>query len=406
MPLSLNEIKSRAAAFSKEFAGYYNEKSQAQTFLIEFLKVFGVSSHRVAIFEKKVKKLSTATGFIDFFWKGMLLVEMKSKGEDLEKAYTQAKEYCQTLKDYELPRLIMVCDFNRFIVYDAEGKQYDFTIEKLVQHINVFVPLAGYQKRTYKEQDPVNIEAAELMGKLHDKLKAIGYTGHALELYLVRLLFCLFADDTSIFQQGIFNEYIEDKTNEDGSDLAMHMAALFDTLNKHEDSRLTNLDEHLKAFPYVNGKLFEEQLPLASFDSAMRKILLDSCNLDWGKISPAIFGSLFQSVMDDKARRNLGAHYTSEKNILKLIKPLFLDDLYKEVEAAKADKNKLKKLHDKISTLRFLDPACGCGNFLIISYRELRLLEIEIIKRLLKGQGIREEVLKEARMDASYLIKM
>jgi hypothetical protein len=226
------------------------------------------------------------------------------------------------------------------------------------------------------------------MGKLHDKLKAIGYTGHHLELYLVRLLFCLFADDTSIFEKGIFCDYLELKTNEDGSDLAAHIGQLFQVLNTEENKRFTNLDESLAAFPYVNGKLFEEQLPLAHFDADMRRILLDCCLLDWGKISPAIFGSLFQSVMDEKARRNLGAHYTSEKNILKLIRPLFLDELWQEFEKAKNDKGKLKKLHEKISKLRFLDPACGCGNFLIIAYRELRLLELEIVKAEFKGQLI------------------
>ena len=161
----------------------------------------------------------------------------------------------------------------------------------------------------------------------------------------------------------------------------------------------------LNAFPYVNGKLFEEHLPTAAFDSQMRKILMDCCLLDWGKISPAIFGSLFQSVMDAKARRNLGAHYTSEKNILKLIKPLFLDELYIEYNGVKDSKQKLKNFHDKISRLRFLNPACGCGNFLIIAYRELRLLEIEIIKQRLKLEGYREEVLREAKMDVGYLVQ-
>ncbi|MGI8599743.1 MAG: class I SAM-dependent DNA methyltransferase, partial [Chitinophagaceae bacterium] len=230
--------------------------------------------------------------------------------------------------------------------------------------------------------------AALLMGKLHDKLKAIGYEGHALELYLVRLVFLLFADDTNIFEKGIFYDYLDLKTKEDGSDLAAHLSQLFEILNTPKDKRLSNLDEALAAFPYVNGKLFEERLPTAGFDSSMRKMIMDSCLLDWGKISPAIFGSLFQSVMDEKARRNLGAHYTSEKNILKLIKPLFLDELWEEYEKIKEDKRKLQKLHEKISKLRFLDPACGCGNFLIVAYRELRLLEMEIVKQQLKGQTV------------------
>lgn len=388
MPLSWNEIKSRATAFSKEWENTEREEADAKPFLIEFLNVFGITRKRVATFEHRVKKLSDSDGYIDMLWKGMLLIEMKSKGKDLEKAYKQAKEYCHGLKEYELPKLIIVSDFHYFHVYNEEGVKTEFTLPELSKHVYAFGIIAGYQKRTFKEQDPVNINAAELMGRLHDKLKEIGYEGHPLELYLVRLLFCLFADDTGIFDKDIFHEYLEIKTSEDGSDLAAHIAQIFQVLNTPEDKRLKALDESLIAFPYVNGKLFEEVLPVAAFNSEMRKALIECCRLDWGKISPAIFGSLFQSVMNEKARRNLGAHYTSEKNILKLIKPLFLDELWKEFEGCKSDKNKLKKLHDKISKLRFLDPACGCGNFLIIAYRELRLLELEIVKLLLKGQQV------------------
>ena len=405
MPLSWNEIKTRATACAKEWEHGANEDADAKEFLIDFLNIFGISRKRVAHFEHRVKKLSEADGYIDLLWKGMLLVEMKSHGKDLLKAYQQAKDYCHGLKEHELPQLILVSDFQSFVLYDADGITSMFTLEELANKIHLFGAIAGYQKRTYKEQDPVNLQAAELMGKLHDRLKAIGYTGHALELYLVRLLFSLFADDTGIFEKDIFNDYLQLKTSEDGSDLARAIAELFQVLNTPAEQRLKNLDESLAAFPYVNGKLFEEQLPFASFDSSMRSILLECCTLDWGKISPAIFGSLFQSVMDEKARRNLGAHYTSEKNILKLIKPLFLDELWEEFHKAQNSTAQLQKLHAKISELRFLDPACGCGNFLIIAYRELRLLEIEIIKQLLKLQGYREEVLRDVKMDASYLIK-
>jgi type II restriction/modification system DNA methylase subunit YeeA len=218
------------------------------------------------------------------------------------------------------------------------------------------------------------------MGKLHDALKAVGYTGHPLELYLVRLLFCLFAEDTTIFEKRQFQDYIETKTNADGSDLAHHLASLFYVLNTASDKRLTNLDESLAAFPYVNGKLFAEPLPPAQFDSKMHEALLDLCALDWSLISPAIFGSLFQSIMDTDARRNLGAHYTSEENILKLIKPLFLDALWAEFEKIKGNKNRLFEFHKKLRSLTFLDPACGCGNFLVITYRELRLLELEVLR--------------------------
>jgi len=406
MPLSWNEIKSRAAAFSKKWEQETSEDAEAKSFWDDFFNIYGISRYRVASFEKAVNKVDKKQGFIDLLWKGMILIEHKRRGKDLDKAFAQAKDYFPGLKEKELPRYILVCDFARFRLYDLEAStQHEFTLQKLKDNVGLFGFIAGYEKKTYKEQDPVNIEAAELMGRLHDKLKAIGYEGHQLELYLVRLVFCLFADDSNIFEKGIFHDYIDLRTAEDGSDLAMHIDSLFNVLNTSPDKRLKNIDESLAAFPYVNGKLFEERLQPASFDTEMRRILLDSCLLDWGKISPAIFGSLFQSVMDEKARRNLGAHYTSEKNILKLIKPLFLDELWAEFTKVQTNKAQLQKLHDKISSLRFLDPACGCGNFLIIAYRELRLLEIEIIKKLLKLSGYRDEVIKEARMDAAYLIK-
>lgn len=327
----------------------------------------------------------------------MILVEHKSRGQSLDKAYKQAKDYFPGLTEKELPRYILVSDFARFRLYDLDSdSQAEFKITDFVNNVGLFSEIAGYKKRTFKEQDPVNIDAAELMGKLHDKLKEIGYTGHNLEVYLVRLVFCLFADDTNIFERDIFNEYLDLKTEPDGSDLAAHFGQLFEVLNTPKDKRLRNLDESLDAFPYVNGKLFEEHLPTAAFDSDMRNILLECCSLDWGLISPAIFGSLFQSVMDEKARRNLGAHYTSEKNILKLIKPLFLDELRKEFEKVKKESRaSVEKFHNKISKFRFLDPACGCGNFLIVAYRELRLLEIEVIKVLLKDNLRRQQAITD-----------
>lgn len=388
MPITINEMKKRALAFSKEWADASNEDAEAKDFLVSFLNIFDITRRRVATFEHRVKKLDEGDGYIDLLWKGRLLVEMKSRGKDLSKAYTQAKDYCHGLKDHELPKLIMICDFHQFHVYDEQGNCTQFTLPELVNYLPAFDVLTGREQRTITEQDPVNLAAAELMGRLHDKLKAIGYEGHSLELYLVRLLFILFADDTGIFDRDGFHAYLLTNTREDGADLALHLHQLFEVLNREHSQRLKNIDEDLNRFPYVNGKLFEEQLPLASFDSDMRTMLLDACKLDWGKISPAIFGSLFQSVMDPKARRNLGAHYTSEKNILKVIEPLFMDELRENFEKSRRQKNDLRKLHKHISELRFLDPACGCGNFLIIAYRELRLLEMDIVDALLEGQTV------------------
>jgi hypothetical protein len=386
MALSWNEIKDRALNFSKEWADTSNEEADAKPFLVEFFNVFGISSKRVSTFEHRVKKLDDKDGYIDLLWKGTILIEMKSRGKNLDKAYQQAIDYTHGLKQHELPKYILISDFENFRLYDLEeSKTIEFKIAELVNNVQHFGSILGYSKRIYKEQDPANIKAAELMGKLHDRLEEIGYTGHPLEVYLVRILFLLFAEDTTIFNKQQFQDFLEQRTAEDGSDLASKLQELFQVLNTAKENRFKNLDEQLADFPYVNGKLFEENLPTASFDTKMRQALLDCCYIDWSKISPAIFGSMFQSVMNPKERRNLGAHYTSETNILKLIKPLFLDELWAEFESVKDNKNKLPEFHKKLSTLKFLDPACGCGNFLVITYRELRLLEFEVLKAHHKG---------------------
>ena len=389
MTLSWNEIKDRALNFSKEWAGTTNEDADAKSFLDAFFDVFGISRKKIGSFEHRVKKLSDADGYIDLLWKGVILIEMKSRGKDLDKAFQQAIDYTHGLKEHELPKYILVCDFEIFRFHDLEeGKLIEFKLNELVSNVHHFGYLIGYQKKVYKEQDPANIKAAELMGKLHDRLEEIGYTGHPLEVYLVRVLFLLFAEDTSIFEIQQFQDFIEQRTTEDGSDLAAKIQELFQVLNTPETNRFKNIDEQIAAFPYVNGKLFEEPLPTASFDRKMRQALLDCCSINWSKISPAIFGSMFQSVMNPQERRNLGAHYTSESNILKLIKPLFLDELREEFENVKHNKNKLSEFHHKLSTLKFLDPACGCGNFLVITYRELRLLELDILRATHKGQQV------------------
>jgi type I restriction-modification system DNA methylase subunit len=385
MAISWNEIKSRAISFSKDWEDAHSETSHSQTFWNEFFNIFGISTRRVGLFEQFIRADDGSPRYIDFLWKGVILIEHKSLGRSLESAYQQAMEYCSRLKEHELPKYILVCDFQQFVLYNLEeNTKNKFALADLLINVGLFGFLAGYEKRIYREQDPANIEAAKRMGELHDALKDSGYMGHALEVYLVRLLFCLFAEDTSIFERALFQEYIDKKTNVDGSDLSMHLAHLFQVLNTPKEKRLKNLDENLAAFPYVNGRLFEEVLPIAAFDSEMRNMLLYACSLDWSKISPAIFGSMFQSVMNPIERRNLGAHYTSEENIQKVINPLFLEDLHKEFEKVKGNAKRLDIFHQKIGNLRFLDPACGCGNFLIIAYRELRELELLVLKELRK----------------------
>jgi hypothetical protein len=393
MSISWNEIKTRAAGFVNEWkdrAPTAREEADAQTFENDFFHVFGVERSRVAIFEQRVKVSDEADGYIDLFWKGHIIVEMKSPGKDLDKAFRQAKDYANSLDGASIPKCILVCDFQRFHHYDLEdkAKRTEFPLAELVQYVELFGDLAGYKDVEYKKQDAVNVEAAEKMGKLHDRLKEIGYEGHQLEVCLVRLLFCLFADDTGIFEHDAFVKYIVQRTNVDGSDLGIHIEKIFEVLDKPDDKRQKTLDAQLDAFPYVDGGLFEERLDTADFDSKMRESIIECCGLDWSRISPAIFGAMFQSVMNAQERRNLGAHYTSEENILKLIHPLFLDSLWAEFEKYKALKSdvrlaRLNEFHDKLARLKFLDPACGCGNFLVITYRELRILELSVIKELL-----------------------
>jgi len=386
MPLSWNEIRSRAHEFSKKWIDEVSERAEAQSFWNDFFAVFGIERKRVAIFEKQVAMTRAGEklkhGRIDAFWKGMLLIEHKSRGADLSRAFAQAADYFDGIAERDLPRYILVSDFERFRLHDLEdGGETEFKLADLHKRIKHFAFVAGYRTQVIAPQNPVNIKAAERMGKLHDRLRASGYEGHPLEVLLVRLLFCLFAEDTGIFQPaGSFRIWLDERTAQDGSDLGAQLTLYFQTLNTPEDKRSKNLDEQTAAFPYVNGKLFEETLPIAAFDTALRDALLDCCALDWSAISPAIFGALFQSIMDDKARRNLGAHYTSEENIQKLIKPLFLDALWAEFHKIKGNRNKLFEFHKKLRGLTFFDPACGCGNFLVIAYRELRQLELELLR--------------------------
>jgi hypothetical protein len=415
MPLSWNEIKHRAIAFSKEWKGETRESAERQSFWNDFFNVFGIKRRVVASFEEPVKKLSGHWGSIDLLWPGTLLVEHKSAGEDLGKARSQAMAYIRGLqeagKDKDCPRYLIVSDFQRIAIHDLEPEQdpdlpllqrlppsFEFPLADLHKHIRHFFFIAGYKQHRLNPEDPANEEATQLMCDLHDALEeeeygtdAAGHAGHELKQFLVRLLFCLFAEDNGIFPTRAFQLYIEDHTAADGSDLGPKLGQYFDVLNTPEDRRQRNLDPDLLQFAYINGDLFAERLALPAFTGVMRGKLLACAAFDWSRISPAVFGSLFQAVMEPRQRRQIGAHYTAERNILKVVRSLFLDDLRAEFEAARKDKSgrsrgRLADLQKKIAALRFLDPACGCGNFLVITYRELRALELEILLALHAGQ--------------------
>ena len=404
---SWNEIRRNATAFSKRWKSAFDEKSQAQSFLKEFFEVFGVDTVRQATFEHRVKFADGSQGFVDCFWPGTILVEMKSKGKDLDAAYVQAMDYVRALPDSStLPHALVISDFQRFRFYDLtkDNALTTFKLADLRKYVTLFGSMIGGVSEEIREQDPVNRKAAEKMAKLHDALKDIGYRGRELEVYLVRLLFCLFAEDTLIFRPDQFSNFIREKTAPDGSDLAMHIAELFQVLNTPPEKRLSIRDEAVAAFPYVNGNLFGDMLSIPAFSAAMRTALLDCGALDWSKISPAIFGAMFQGVMDEKKRHDIGAHYTSEENILKLIRPLFLDRLREDFDricliVGPSRRQKLIAFHDRLAALTFLDPACGCGNFLLIAYRELRRLEMDVLMELHKDDP-------SAFLDVSQLCKV
>ncbi|MEI6644822.1 MAG: DNA methyltransferase [bacterium] len=401
MPISWNEIRQNAIRFSREWAAEHREDAEAKSFWDEFFAVFGIRRRLFATFEEPVKKINGQYGYIDVFWRGLVLAEHKSRGKSLDKAESQAFSYIQDLareqRIADLPRYVILSDFENIALYDLEPdeqldlplfesrhyRKMEFPLKELHKRIQEFAFIAGYKQHRLREEDPINIKAVEILGDLHDALAEGGYKGHDLERFLVRVLFCLFAEDTGLFEPETFTLYLENRIAKDGSDLGLHLARLFEVLDTPLERRQKNLDETLAAFPYVNGELFKERLGFADFNRAMHDALLACTTFDWSRISPAIFGSLFQGVMDPKERRQTGGHYTSERDILKVINALFMDDLRTEFEKARRSKAMLKQMHEKIGNLRFFDPACGCGNFLVITYRELRLLEIELLKELL-----------------------
>ena len=427
MPISWNEIRQNAIRFSREWAEERREDAEAKTFWDDFFTVFGMRRRLLATFEEPVKKINGQYGYIDLFWRGTMLAEHKSRGLSLDKAESQAFSYIQDLareqRTADLPRYVILSDFERVALYDLEpdeqpdlplfeARQYrktEFPLTEFHKHIQDFAFVAGYRQHRVRDADPINIQAVEILGDLHDALAAGGYAGHDLERFLVRILFCLFAEDTGLFEPSAFSLYLENRTATDGSDLGLHLARLFEVLDTPPQRRQQNLDELLAAFPYVNGALFSERLAFADFNRPMRDALLACTRFDWSRISPAIFGSLFQGIMEARERRQTGGHYTSERDILKVINALFMDDLRAEFAKARRSKAMLRQFHEKLGKLRFFDPACGCGNFLVITYRELRLLEIELLQALHGGEvqlQLDVQELSRVDVDAFYGIEI
>lgn len=386
--LSWDEIETRAVAFQRRWKVLLKEediieRSWAQKFEEELMEVFGIDK-KDGVHEERVINLEGVQNYIDYLLSGVVLIEMKSPGESLITAYNQALDYARALKPVDQPELIVVSNFNKIQVSNFRtGVRYkEFSISKLKSNVRQMGYIAGYTSDVEFETDiEVNTKAAYKISGLYKELERHGYSREDIQLYLVRIVFCLFAEDTGIFEQKAFENYIKN-SKEDGTDLSQRISDLFYILDTKEEERMDTISDELKGFRYINGHVFSKPLKPAFFDSKMRKELINCCNFDWSYISPAVFGAMFQGVMDEGKRRELGAHYTSEENIMKVIKPLFLDELWKEFEIKKGIKKDLEEFHEKIANIKILDPACGCGNFLIIAYRELRLLEFEVLKLL------------------------
>lgn len=391
--LDWKDIKINAAKFALRFKDVKKEASYKQIFWSEFLQMFGVDIIQVGAFEYYVKKLGNHAGEIDYFWPGKVIIEHKSSGKDLDDAMDQAMDYLMGIqKKEELPRYIIVSDFKRIRLMDlVDHRDTTILLKDLPENVEMFGFLAGYSDKRIEGQHPVNVKAAEVMGELYDTLKESGYPEDDLDLLLIRIVFCMFAEDADIFEKELFSSYLSFHTGEDGSGMGAAINEIFAVLNTPYENRQSAMSAELQKFPYVNGGLFEKTLTTPMFDRNMREHFFKASKLDWKYISPAIFGSLFQSIMDPKKRRELGAHYTSEENILKAINPLFMDELRAEFNKIKGNPKELRKFWDKLSNIRILDPACGCGNFLIISYREMRRLEMDVLDAIYKGQMIFDE---------------
>jgi hypothetical protein len=379
-------MRARAITFAARWKDETSERGQSQTFWTEFLDIYGVDRKRVALFEQLAKRTSTGNyGFIDLYWPGVLIAEQKSAGKDLAEAEKQALDYLTDIKQSDFPGLVITSDFARIRILDLEKKDpkpVEIKTADLGKEYERFLFIAGYAKQTFEQEIEANVEASELMGELYDAAHSAGYKDHEANVLLTRLLFLMFGDDTAMWARGLFYSFVHDRTSDDASDLGAQLAMLFQVLNTPEAERPKNLDQTLVDFPYVNGGLFSENLRIAAFTPDMRHALIKAMRFGWAAISPAVFGSLFQSVKSKELRRELGEHYTPERTIMRLIGPLFLDEMQERLVAAKGSPQKLRNLRKDLGSYNFLDPACGCGNFLIVAYREMRRLELEILKQL------------------------
>ncbi len=401
--------RNAAAAFADKWKSYTDEKQHARGFWSDFFRALcGVDDEEIAGIEYEKRVKSTISGnqeYIDVYWKNVALIEHKSAGENLDKAELQARGYWLSLPPGYRPKTIIISDFLNFRLIDvALNRTHDFPLSKLPENIHRFEAIiSGNRTRISEEEITVDQVAAKLMANLYLELEDHGFEGHETSIFLIRLLFLLFGDDTGMWQKNTFLKLVMG-TKEDGSDVGSKLDSLFDVLNTPEDKRSKELGNEFKPFPYVNGGIFSEKISVIEFNKKMRIALVDVANYDWTTINPTIFGSLFQLIKNKEARRELGEHYTSEENINKIVYPLFLDELQERLAAAWDNKKELKKLRQDLAKIKIFDPACGCGNFLVVSYRHLRQLELELIVRLNNLEGSQDSMQLDGSMGLSITL--
>lgn len=350
-------------------------------FVYDLLLAYG--RPKATISKLKVGNLNLSAVEGEVSWKKQLFFK-EEYNSDL---HLIVSELVKTIKNDQ--RFVIVTDYETLLAVDTKTlDKLDIKLTDLPKHYDFFLPWAGMEKTQHQDENPADVKAAEKMAKLFDKIKEDNPDDspeflHGLNVFLSRLLFCFFAEDTNIFTatENQFTSNIDSHTQPDGSDLHSYLASLFKVLNTPESDR-QGLPDYLKEFPYVNGELFSNEYQIPVFKTKSRQAIIDSGTLDWSSINPDIFGSMFQAVVGETERGSLGMHYTSVPNIMKVIKPLFLDDLNKEFDKSIGNNKRLIKLADRLSKIKIFDPACGSGNFLIIAFKELKRLEMEIFKEL------------------------
>jgi len=387
------ETRAKAIVFQKRWEGAKSERSEAQIFLYEFLNIFGIDPVRSALYEKPVHMQSSQTsGFIDMLIPGKILVEMKSRGQSLERAHLQAREYAVNIdSDDDLPKYIMVCDFERIRLYQLiPDMQWEFLTKDLPAYVEKFAILTSNAvKFDLVVNKKWNVDAAYKMANLYKALADDDCERCVLTSFLARFLFCCFSDHSGVFNDNSFYKHLKESCT-DGSDIAGRVWTLFDVLNTPTNKRQKSLQDRFGEFPYVNGGLLKENRKQPHFNEETRRLLLECCEFEWSEISPVVFGAMFQKIASTKNVENLGRQYTPKNAILNVISPLFLDDLQKKLRYIGKNERQLRSFHDELARLKFLDPACGCGNFLMVIYQELRELEIEVLKRLYPDTSVLE----------------